>query len=320
MSAGQALDLLDDNRRRNAEIGLAVAVVLIIALLVVPLPAVLLDLSLAGVIGISIVVLLVALQTTNPLDFSSFPALLLLLTLFRLALNVSSTRLILTEGHAGAVIQSFGEFVVGGNFAVGLVIFVILVGINFIVITKGAGRVAEVAARFTLDAMPGKQMAIDADLSAGLIDEDEARKRRQTLESESAFFGNMDGASKFVRGDAIAGLIITFINIIAGMIIGMMQEGLSLAEAGNIYTLLTVGDGLVSQVPALIVSTAAGILVSKAGVRGSADKALVEQFTTYPRALGMSAAVMGLMAILPGMPMVPFLALSGGAGWLAFNA
>src|SRR5690606_24605041 len=280
---------------------------------------------LAVSIVFSVLILMTALFIQTPLEFSAFPTVLLIATMMRLALNLATTRLILSEGHnghdaAGHVIEAFGNFVMRGNFIIGVVVFAILIIVNFIVITKGSGRIAEVAARFNLDAMPGKQMAIDADLSAGLIDEDEARKRRQTLESESAFFGNMDGASKFVRGDAIAGLIITFINIIAGMIIGMMQEGLSLAEAGNIYTLVTVGDGLVSQVPALIVSTAAGILVSKAGVRGSADKALVQQFSTYPRALGMSAAVMGLMALLPGMPMIPFLVLGGGAAWLAFNA
>src|ERR1051326_4143505 len=237
------LPIAKSNAGRNAEVGMAIAVLFIVALLMVPLPGVLLDLMLATSIGMSLIVLLVALYTTDPLEFSAFPSLLLLLTLFRLALNVSSTRLILSNGHAGAVIQSFGEFVIGGNYAVGLVLFLILIGINFIVIAKGAGRVAEVAARFTLDAMPGKQMAIDADLSAGLIDEKEARRRRTELEDESGFFGAMDGASKFVRGDAIAGLLVVFINIIGGMIIGIAQQGLSFAEAGRTYTLLTVGDG-----------------------------------------------------------------------------
>ncbi|HLV26679.1 MAG TPA: flagellar biosynthesis protein FlhA [Gemmatimonadales bacterium] len=311
MSTGQALDLLDDNRRRNAEIGLAVAVVLIIALLVVPLPAVLLDLSLAGVIGISIVVLLVALQTTNPLDFSSFPALLLLLTLFRLALNVSSTRLILTEGHAGAVIQSFGEFVVGGNFAVGLVIFVILVGINFIVITKGAGRVAEVAARFTLDAMPGKQMAIDADLSAGLIDEDEARRRRDQISRQADFYGAMDGSSKFVKGDAIASLLITAINIIGGIFVGVVQRGMSFSEAGAGYTILTVGDGLVTQVPALVISTAAGIMVTNVTGGAKMGATLARQVGGSPRALWVASGVMAVFGLVPGLPKFPFIALAG---------
>jgi len=250
---------------------------------------------------------------------------LLIAAMMRLALNLATTRLILADGHngtdaAGHVIEAFGNFVMRGNFVIGVVVFSILIIVNFIVITKGSGRIAEVAARFNLDAMPGKQMAIDADLSAGLIDETTARKRRETLEAESAFFGNMDGASKFVRGDAIAGLLITFINIIAGMIIGMLQEGLSFREAGDNYTLLTVGDGLVSQIPALIVSTAAGLLVSKAGVTGSADKALFRQFTHYPKALGVSASVIGLMAFLPGMPMLPFLALGAGVGFMAFRA
>jgi flagellar biosynthesis protein FlhA len=266
-----------------------------------------------------------ALFIQTPLEFSSFPTVLLIAAMMRLALNLATTRLILAEGHtgtdaAGHVIEAFGNFVMRGNFIIGVVVFAILIIVNFIVITKGSGRIAEVAARFNLDAMPGKQMAIDADLSAGLIDENTAKKRRENLEAESAFFGNMDGASKFVRGDAIAGLLITFINIVAGMVIGMMQQGLSFEEAGNNYTLLTVGDGLVSQIPALIVSTAAGLLVSKAGVTGSADKALIAQFTGYPKALGMSAAVVGLMGLLPGMPMLPFLALAAGVGFLAFRS
>ena len=230
----------------------------------VPLPGVMLDLFLATSIGMSLVVLLVALYTTDPLEFSAFPSLLLLLTLFRLALNVCSTRLILSEGHAGDVIQAFGEFVIGGNYAVGLVLFLILVVINFIVITKGAGRVAEVAARFTLDAMPGKQMAIDADLNAGLIDEKQARKRREEIAREADFYGAMDGSSKFVKGDAIAGLLITAINIVGGIFIGAFQKGLPIGQALSQYTMLTVGDGLVTQIPALIISTAAGIMVTHA--------------------------------------------------------
>ena len=310
---------------RSSDIGLAIGVMAIIVVLIMPMPPMLLDALLAISIVFSVLVLMTALFIQTPLEFSSFPTVLLIAAMLRLALNLASTRLILASGHtgtdaAGHVIEAFGKFIMNGNFVIGIVVFAILIIVNFIVITKGSGRIAEVAARFNLDAMPGKQMAIDADLSAGLIDEAEAKKRRQTLESESAFFGNMDGASKFVRGDAIAGLLITFINIIAGMIIGMMQEGLSIQEAGNNYTLLTVGDGLVSQIPALIVSTAAGLLVSKAGVRGSADKALVEQFTFYPRALGMTAAVMGMMALLPGMPLLPFLGLAGGAGWLAYSS
>ncbi|WP_423069520.1 flagellar biosynthesis protein FlhA [Devosia sp. CN2-171] len=309
----------------SSEIGLAVGIMGIIMVLIVPLPPLLLDLLLAISIVFSVLILMTALFIQTPLEFSSFPTVLLIAAMLRLALNLATTRLILSEGHngtdaAGHVIEAFGEFITRGNFVIGVVVFAILVIVNFIVITKGSGRIAEVAARFNLDAMPGKQMAIDADLSAGLIDEATARKRRETLEGESAFFGNMDGASKFVRGDAIAGLLITFINIIAGLIIGMLQEGLSFAEAGHNYTLLTIGDGLVSQIPALIVSTAAGLLVSKAGVIGSADKALVAQFTGYPKALGMSAAVIGALALLPGMPIIPFLALAGGVGWLAFKS
>ncbi len=312
-----ALSLLDERRRRNAEVGLAIGVVLTIALLVVPLPAFLLDLCLAAVIGISIVVLLVALQTTNPLDFSSFPAMLLLLTLFRLALNVSSTRLILAEGDAGAVIDAFGQFVIGGNFAVGVVIFLILVGINFIVITKGAGRVAEVAARFTLDAMPGKQMAIDADLSSGLIDENDARKRRDEIARQAEFYGAMDGASKFVKGDAVAGLLITGINIVGGIFIGVVQQNMPIAEAAATFTLLTVGDGLVSQVPALIISTAAGVMVTNAASSTRMGVTLARQLGGDPRALWIASGVLAVFGLIPGLPKFPFLAL---AALLAFIA
>ena len=314
-----------DKTLRSTDIGLAIGVMAIIVVLILPLPPFLLDVLLAISIVFSVLILMTGLFIQTPLEFSSFPTVLLIAAMMRLALNLASTRLILANGHngpdaAGHVIEAFGNFVMRGNFVIGVVVFAILIIVNFVVITKGSGRIAEVAARFNLDAMPGKQMAIDADLSAGLIDEATARERRKTLEAESAFFGNMDGASKFVRGDAIAGLLITFINIIAGMVIGVMQQGLSFQEAGNNYTLLTVGDGLVSQIPALIVSTAAGLLVSKAGVVGSADKALVAQFTGYPKALGMSAAVIGVMAFLPGMPILPFLGLAGGIGYLAVRS
>ncbi len=310
---------------RSTDIALAMGVMGIIVVLILPMPPLLLDVLLAISIVFSVLILMTALFIQTPLEFSSFPTVLLIAAMMRLALNLATTRLILSDGHngtdaAGHVIEAFGTFIMQGNFVIGVVVFFILIIVNFIVITKGSGRIAEVAARFNLDAMPGKQMAIDADLSAGLIDENEARKRRSNLEAESAFFGNMDGASKFVRGDAIAGLLITFINIIAGMIIGMMQEGLSFQEAGNNYTLLTIGDGLVSQIPSLIVSTAAGLLVSKSGVLGSADKALVAQFTGYPKALGMSAGVMGLLAFIPGMPFLPFMALAGGVGYLAYTS
>ena len=251
-----------------------------------------------------------ALFIHTPLEFSAFPTVLLIATMLRLALNLASTRLILSRGHEGTddtghVIEAFGNFVMSGSFVIGIIVFAILVLVNFVVITKGSGRIAEVAARFHLDAMPGKQMAIDADLSAGLIDEKEARRRRQTLEDEGGFFGAMDGASKFVRGDAIAGLLVVFINIIGGMIIGIAQQGLSFADAAHSYTILTVGDGLVTQLPALIVSTATGLLVSKAGDAGAADKALLKQLSLF-------------MALLPGIPVIPFLALGTGASALAF--
>ncbi|HET8653992.1 MAG TPA: flagellar biosynthesis protein FlhA [Longimicrobiaceae bacterium] len=296
---------------RRAELGMAVGVVFVIALLVVPLPPFLLDLFLATSISLSLVVLLVALYTTDPLEFSVFPAMLLLMTLFRLALNVSSTRLILSRGEAGRVIEAFGNFVIGGNYAVGLVLFIILVMINFIVITKGAGRVAEVAARFTLDAMPGKQMAVDADLSAGLIDEAQARKRRDEIARLADFYGAMDGASKFVKGDAIAGLLITGINIVGGIFIGVVQRGLPIQKALADYTILTVGDGLVSQVPALIVSTAAGIMVTYASGGVRMGPAVAKQLSAHPRAMWMSAGVLGAFALVPGLPSIPFLALSG---------
>jgi flagellar biosynthesis protein FlhA len=300
------------NGRRNAEVGLAIAVLFIVALLMVPLPGVLLDLMLATSIGMSLVVLLVALNTTDPLEFSGFPSLLLLLTLFRLALNVCSTRLILSQGHAGAVIQAFGEFVIGGNYAVGLVLFLILIGINFIVITKGAGRVAEVAARFTLDAMPGKQMAIDADLSAGLIDEKQARKRRDDVSRAADFYGAMDGSSKFVKGDAIAGLLITAINIVGGIFIGAFQRGLPIGQALSQYTILTVGDGLVTQIPALIISTAAGIMVTHAAGGSRMGETLSRQLSAHPRSMTIAGMVLAGFGLVPGLPKLPFLALGGG--------
>jgi flagellar biosynthesis protein FlhA len=298
--------------RRYAEAGLALAVLFIVALLVVPLPGMLLDLFLATSIGMSIVVLLVSLYTTDPLEFSGFPSLLLLLTLFRLALNVCTTRLILGQGHAGSVIQAFGEFVIGGNYAVGLVLFLILIAINFIVITKGAGRVAEVAARFTLDAMPGKQMAIDADLSAGLIDEKAARKRREEISRQADFYGAMDGSSKFVKGDAIAGLLITAINIVGGIFIGAFQKGMPISQALSQYTILTVGDGLVTQIPALIISTAAGIMVTHAAGGKRMGPMLATQLSAHPRAMTMAGAVLSAFGLVPGLPKIPFFLLGGG--------
>src|SRR5215216_6739722 len=308
---------------KRGDLALAFGILTILVVLILPLPSIVLDLFLAISITLSILILMTSLFIQAPLEFSSFPTILLISTMLRLSLNLASTRLILSRGHegtaaAGHVIEAFGNFVMGGNFVIGIIVFAILVIVNFVVITKGSGRIAEVAARFHLDAMPGKQMAIDADLSAGLIDEKTARKRRTDLEDESGFFGAMDGASKFVRGDAIAGLLVVFINVIGGMIIGIVQQGMTFADAGRTYTLLTVGDGLVTQIPALIVSTAAGLLVSKAGITGAADKALMAQLSGYPKALGMSAAVMIVMALLPGIPMIPFLALGGGAAALAY--
>src|SRR5271168_1149302 len=310
---------------KRGDLALAFGILTILVVLILPLPSIILDLFLAISITLSILILMTSLFIQAPLEFSSFPTVLLISTMLRLSLNLASTRLILSRGHegtdaAGHVIQAFGNFVMGGNFVIGIIVFAILVIVNFVVITKGSGRIAEVAARFHLDAMPGKQMAIDADLSAGLIDEKVAKERRKALEDESGFFGAMDGASKFVRGDAVAGLLVVFINVIGGIIIGVAQQGLSFAEAAHTYTLLTVGDGLVTQIPALIVSTAAGLLVSKAGVSGAADKALMKQLSGYPQALGMSAGVMLVLALLPGIPMLPFLALGGGAAALAFSA
>ena len=300
-----------------AEIAVALVVVMILALIIVPLPPVLLDLFLAASIGSSLVVLLVALYTTNPLDFSSFPALLLLLTLFRIGLNVSSTRLILTEAHAGKVIEAFGQFVIGGNYAVGIVIFLILIGINFIVITKGAGRIAEVAARFTLDAMPGKQMAIDADLSAGLIDEKEARVRRDEISRTADFYGAMDGASKYVKGDAILGILVVVVNIVGGIFIGVIQRGMDVGKAATTYTILTVGDGIVSQVPALIISTAAGIMVTAATSTDKIGTVLSRQLGGHPRAMWMVAGVLGAFSLIPALPMLPFMTMAIGAAALA---
>ena len=307
----------------RGDIMLALGVVSILVVLILPLPKWAMDIALAFSMTLSVLILMVALFIQRPLDFNAFPTVLLLATMIRLALNLASTRLILANGHegtdaAGHVIQAFGDFVMSGNFVIGIIVFGILVIVNFVVITKGSGRIAEVSARFTLDAMPGKQMAIDADLSTGLIDEDTARKRRRDLEDESTFFGAMDGAAKFVRGDAIAGILITFINVIGGMVIGVVQKNMSFADAADIYTRLTVGDGLVSQIPALIVSTAAGMVVTKAGITGATESALFKQLGGQPRALGLVSFLSFMLAILPGMPLTPFLLFSvlsgGGAG------
>ncbi len=295
----------------HSDIGIALGIVGILILMIIPLPTGVLDVMLALNITASILILLLTIYTIKPLDFSVFPSLLLITTLFRLSLNIASTRLILLNGHsgtyaAGKIIKGFGSFVVGGNTTVGLVVFTILVIINFVVITKGSGRIAEVAARFTLDAMPGKQMSIDADLNAGLIDETQARSRRAEVAKEAEFYGAMDGASKFVRGDAIAGILITFINIVGGLIIGVLQMGLDVSTAAENYTLLTVGDGLVSQIPALIISTAAGVLVSRAASEGSMGYEMARQFSIHPKALAVASGIIMLFGLAPGMPLVPF--------------
>ncbi len=302
--------------RKGSDIYVAVALIGILSLMIIPLPAFFLDIFLAANITIALAILMICLYTEQPLDFSVFPSVLLVTTLFRLSLNIASTRLILLHGSegaesAGAVIKAFGQFVVGGNYVVGAVIFLILVIINFVVITKGAGRVAEVAARFTLDAMPGKQMAIDADLSAGLITDKEAKNRRLKVAREADFYGSMDGASKFVRGDAVAGIMIVLINIFGGLIIGVWQQGMPLMNALTNYTLLTIGEGLVAQIPALIISTAAGVLVTRSADENSFGQELTGQFLNYPKAFYVSSGVLFLFAMIPGLPHFAFLLLSG---------
>ncbi|AXF15837.1 flagellar biosynthesis protein FlhA [Paraburkholderia caledonica] len=294
-----------------------VLICMILGMMILPLPPFLLDLLFTFNIALSVMVLLVSMYTMKPLDFAAFPSVLLFSTLLRLSLNVASTRVVLLEGHtgpdaAGQVIESFGHFLVGGNFAVGIVVFIILMVINFMVITKGAGRIAEVSARFTLDAMPGKQMAIDADLNAGLINEEQARKRRAEVSQEAEFYGSMDGASKFVRGDAIAGLLIMVINIFGGLIVGMVQHGMDFASAGKNYTLLTIGDGLVAQIPSLVISTAAGVIVSRVATNEDIGTQLTGQLFTNPRVLAITGCILVLMGLIPGMPHFAFLILGGG--------
>lgn len=298
----------------------AVGVVAILIVMTVPMPPFLLDLLLTLNISLALTVLLVSMYTVRPLEFSTFPSLLLVLTLFRLSLNVASTRLILGDAYAGHVIQAFGSFVVKGNYALGLVIFLILVLINFVVITRGAGRIAEVAARFTLDAMPGKQMSIDADLNAGLIDEREARRRREEIAREADFYGAMDGASKFVRGDAIAGLIITAIDIVGGFFVGVVQKGMGFSQALQTYTVLTVGDGLVSQIPALMISTSAGILVSRAAAEANLGRDVAFQMLSHPKAALVASGVLVVLGIMPGMPTIPFLTLAAVVGAVGYTA
>lgn len=302
--------------RAGRDVGFAIGIVLILCLFFLPVPAFLIDLGLAFSIALSVLILMVALWIQKPLEFSAFPTILLVATVLRLALNISTTRLILAHGATGAtaagyIIGGFAQLVMGGDFVIGIIVFLILVTINFLVITKGATRIAEVGARFTLDAIPGKQMAIDADLSSGLIDEKVAQLRRRELEEESSFFGSMDGASKFVRGDAIAGLIILGVNIFGGIVIGVTRHGLSLAAAADVFTKLSVGDGLVSQIPALIISLAAGMLVAKGGTRGSTDKAVLGQLSNYPNALFLAALLMFVLGAIPGLPFFPFALLGG---------
>jgi flagellar biosynthesis protein FlhA len=303
------------NPGTSSEIITVIGVVAVLVVMIIPLPSIMLDFLLALNITLAITILLMAMYTITPLDFFIFPPLLLVTTLFRLSLNVASTRLILLHGNEGAlaagkVIKSFGSFVVGGNYVVGLIVFIILVIVNFVVITKGATRIAEVAARFTLDGMPGKQMGVDADLNAGLIDEDEAKMRRAIITREAEFHGSMDGAAKFVRGDAIAGIIITVINIIGGFVIGVLQQKMSVIDAAQNYTLLTVGDGLVSQIPALTISTAAGIVVSRAASEGTMGKDFAKQFLNYPKAIYLSALTVFFFGLIPGLPHIPFILLS----------
>lgn len=299
---------------KNSDVLLALGLILMLGLMLIPLPPMFLDLFLAFNISLAVLVLILSLYIKTPLDFSVFPGLLLILTLFRLSLNISSTRLILIDGYAGQVIESFGNFVVSGDYVVGFIVFLILVIIQFIVIVKGSGRISEVSARFTLDAMPGKQMAIDADLNSGLITESEARKRRDNISREAEFFGAMDGASKFVKGDAIAGILINIINIIGGFIIGVVQKGMVFTDALQTYTMLTIGDGLVSQIPALIIATSAGMVVTRSASGTSLDSQMKTQLLSNPRVLGTVSGVIMLLAFVPGMPMVPFMLISIGTG------
>src|SRR5688572_10993931 len=302
---------------RNGDLFLTFGLLGTILLMILPVSPFLLDGFLSMSIAVSLLILLVILYVKEPADFTVFPTLLLFVTLFRLSLNIASTRLILLDGYAGHIIETFGNFVVRGNYVVGLVVFFILVVINFIVITKGAGRIAEVAARFTLDAMPGKQMAIDAELNAGVINETQARERRRKVEQEADFYGAMDGASKFVRGDAIAAVLITLINIIGGFAIGIMQKGMSVPESLSRFTLLSIGDGLVAQIPALITSTAAGILVTRAATKEALGTELSKQLLLFPRALWVLTGMLVVFALIPGLPMIPFLVLAGITGFLA---
>ncbi|MCW9705360.1 flagellar biosynthesis protein FlhA [Fodinibius salsisoli] len=307
------------NRFLQTDVLISSSIIIILLIMIIPFPPMLMDFFLALNVSLSIIVMLVAFYTLKPLEFAVFPGMLLILTLFRLSLNIASTRLILSEGYAGSIIESFGGFIVQGNYVIGIIIFAVLIIINFVVITKGATRIAEVGARFTLDAMPGKQMSIDADLSAGLITDQEAKKRREEIAREADFYGAMDGASKFVRGDVIAGLLITCINIIGGLVIGTVQNGMELAEAAKLYTLLTIGDGLVSQIPALLISTAAGIIVSRTASKGNLSKELTSQLLGDPKILILGACFVLFLGAMPGMPFIPFALMGGLFIFLAYK-
>lgn len=311
-------------RMNASQLAAPILILMILAMMVLPLPAFALDVFFTFNIAISVLVLLVAVNTQKTLEFSVFPTVLLVTTLLRLSLNVASTRVVMLEGHtgpdaAGKVIEAFGHFMVGGNFAVGILVFMILVVINFVVITKGAGRVAEVSARFTLDAMPGKQMAIDADLNAGLIGEEDARRRRSEISREAEFFGSMDGASKFVRGDAVAGIIIMLLNVVGGLIVGVLQHNMELAQAAKNYTLLTIGDGLVAQIPGLIISIAAGMVVTRVSDDRDIGQQVMGQMFRNPKAIGITAAIVGFLGLIPGMPNLVFLMLASGMGWMSWR-
>ncbi len=308
---------------KNTDLLVAFGLIAVLIFMIIPLPSFLLDMSLATSLALSLLILLSALYANKALDFSVFPTLLLVTTLFRLSLNIASTRLILSQGHtgtaaAGHLIEAFGGFVVGDNYVIGFIVFMILIVINFVVITKGSGRVAEVAARFTLDALPGKQMSIDADLNAGLINEDEARRRRKEIEQEADFYGAMDGASKFVRGDAIAGIVITAINIVGGLLIGVLQKNLDVATAAQYYTKLTIGDGLISQIPALIISTAAGTIVTRSSSGKSMGNEMARQLFLNPRSVYIASAVLLMLGLIPKLPFFPFFILSAGSASVAW--
>src|SRR5215510_7964935 len=312
------------NSLMRTGIGVPLGLLAILAMMILPLPPVMLDVLFTFNIALSLVIVMAVFQVKRPLEFAIFPTVLLLVTLLRLALNVASTRVVLMHGHegshaAGKVIAAFGEFVIGGNYAVGVVVFIILTIINFVVVTKGAGRVSEVSARFALDAMPGKQMAIDADLNAGIITQDQARERRAEVRAESDFYGSMDGASKFVRGDAIAGILILVINIAGGLLIGTMMHDLPVGEAGKTYTLLTIGDGLVAQIPGLLLSVAVAIIVTRVTREQDVGKELGKQLFGQPKALGVAASVLGVMGLIPGMPNIAFLSIAALAGWGAWK-